>query len=334
MVERDERELVRTLAQLLGRRAAAQIGDDVATLDLESGRYAVTVDSQIAGVHFPGDLDAATLARRLLAVNLSDLAAAGIDPALEIFGLCTLAAPRDFDHRRFFAALGTAAETSGLVIVGGDLAACPTLTTTLTLIGHYGAGTRPLLRSRAREGDGLWLGGTIGESALGRHLLAAGARWTPGGAHLDGLPAGSWPGAESAIRRHLCPRPQMALGHWLAQRPRAAALDLSDGLALDLHRLLDASGVAAQLVAEELPIPTSVFDLAPQLDLEPLDLALSGGEDYVLLFALPEGEEPPADFQAHSIGRVVPGRGATLAQGGNWRQLPAVGWDHLVDSGP
>jgi thiamine-monophosphate kinase len=312
------------------------LGDDAAVLP-PGGPLAVTMDSQIAGVHFVPDLDPAVLASRLLAVNLSDLAAMGAEPAYAFLALST--AP-GFDHRRFFRALLRACRRSGTLLAGGDLAQSPHATVaTLTLIGRRPESGRFLHRKDALPGHALWLGGTIGESAAGQKLIARGARLRGRRVVLpeDLLPEGfsaSAPvraAARRAVRRHLSPRPQLALGTWLGRQAEGAAMDVSDGLAIDLRRLCAESGVGAEIILSELPFSERFADLCPVIAENPISLALGGGEDYVLLFTLPEGIVPP-EPEARRIGRITRAprsQRIVLRQDGGIRDLPALGWDHL-----
>ncbi|MCB9377244.1 MAG: thiamine-phosphate kinase [Holophagales bacterium] len=309
------------------------LGDDTARLRVD-GELAVTVDQQIEGVHFPPGLDAATVARRLLAVNLSDLAAAGATPR---WALSTVAAPASFDHKAFFRALVTACRGHGVVLAGGDLAASATLGLSLTLLGGRARGAAPLGRDRASAGHDLWLGGTVGESALGGELLVRGARWRRGRADLPealGLPAALLPAARRAVARHLLPRPQLELGGRLARlRAAGATIDLSDGLAKDLRRLCAASGVGATLDLPSLRRALSPrFErLCDALDLSPLGLALGGGEDYVLLFTLPAGRTPPGADRCVRIGAIERSRRIWMRDAeGRRSPLPELGWDHLA----
>ena len=309
------------------------LGDDAAVLP-PGGPIAVTMDSQIAGVHFVPDLDPAVLARRLLAVNLSDLAAMGAEPAYAFLALST--AP-GFDHRRFFRALIDACRRSGLVLAGGDLAESPRATVaTLTLIGRRPESGRFLHRKDAVPGQALWLGGTIGESAAGQRLVARGARLRGRTIELprdfemnDSVRAA----ARRAVRRHLVPRPQLALGAWLGRQEEAAAMDVSDGLAIDLHRFCQESGAGAEIIAAGLPLSDRFGSLCREIRADPLSLALGGGEDYVLLFTLPEGTVPP-EPQARKIGRITRSKRIILREACGARDLPALGWDHLQDKGP
>lgn len=326
---------LRTLTARPGRRGTL-IGDDAATLP--SGAV-VTVDQQIAGVHFPADLAPAVVARRLLAVNLSDLAASGARPR---HAFLALAAPRGFDHRAFFRALTAACDEHGVVLAGGDLANAPQLHLSLTLIGERRRSDATLARDRALPGQILWLGGTLGESALGCELLRRGAR--PRGSNVvlpAFLPAKGElrSAAVRAVHRHLLPAPQLELGRWLAGRGRSAAIaaiDVSDGLAKDLHRLCVASGVGACLEGAALRKATAPHfaELAARLRIDPDRARESGGEDYVLLFTLPKTTSPPRRFHALAIGAITRANGVFVddpdaAPAKRRRRLADSGWDHL-----
>ena len=327
-----EDQLTDWLRRLAAGAGGDYIGDDAAFLPA-GGPWAMTVDTQIEGVHFQSGLPPARLARRLLAVNLSDLAAVG---ARARYALLALAAPRGFDHRGFFRAFVASCKTHGLQLVGGDLATSPTWSAALTLVGEPVA-KRWVQRSGARPGDRIWVGGTLGQSALGCHLLARGAR--PEGRAIrlpDEFPdRPRWQqAARQAIRRHLAPQPQMALGGWLAQRPERSAIDLSDGLSQDLHRLCRASQVGAIVDRAHLPRPAGFELLCQQLSLDPVELMLAGGEDYVLLFTLPRRTRPPKKLfpKATPIGFITAGRSLYLDSNGTRERLEERGWDHLQNT--
>jgi thiamine-monophosphate kinase len=326
-----EDDLIDWLSRRTSRRGERWIGDDAATLP--SGEWAVTMDSQIEGVHFMPGLDAAIVARRLLAVNLSDLAAMGALPA---FAFLALAAPADFDHRRFFSALTNACEEVSLALAGGDLSRHSRLTAVLTLLGKRPAGGRWLRRGDALAGESLWLGGTIGEAAVGLALVQRGAAIDgrglrlPAGLELSGSLRRA---ARRAVRRQLAPKPQLELGQWLGGRPAGAAIDLSDGLARDLHRLCRASGVGAEIDLDRLPLAGDHRRLARSIGDDWRQLALAGGEDYVLLFTLPGEIEPPERFACTRVGVIVES-GVSLIEHGEAKPLAAAGWDHLRTSDP
>jgi thiamine-monophosphate kinase len=318
-------EWLRRRSEETGRKL---LGDDGAVIGAR-GEWAVTVDHQIAGVHCPQGLDPAVVARRLLAVNCSDLAAMGARPRLAFLAL---AVPAGFDTQRFFLSLLRECTRLGVELAGGDLARSRTTTASLTLMGRKEPGGRWLQRSNGREGDGLWVGGTLGESAAGRLLLARGARMIGRKVSLPkgfGGERGLAAAARRAVRRHLLPEPQLELGQWLGRRRRVAAIDLSDGLALDLHRLCRESGVGATLESDSLPQAGRFGDLCRQLGQGPLELALTGGEDYVLLFTLPSRVEPPSELGCTRIGKLTDGQAVELATAEGTRALPPGGWDHF-----
>ena len=335
-----EESLVAWLRTLTSR-GGTLIGDDAATLP--SGAV-VTVDQQIEGVHFPAGLPPPMVARRLLAVNLSDIAASGARPR---HAFLALAAPRGFDHHGFFRALTDACDEHGIVLAGGDLASAPQLHLSLTLIADRRPGSATLARDRARPGQTLWLGGTLGESALGCELLRRGAHARGSGIVLPAffsVKGGLRTAAVRAVRRHLLPTPQLELGRWLASRGRGAniaAIDVSDGLAKDLHRLCAASGVGARLDGGALrkAMPPRLSELAARLDVDPSRWVESGGEDYVLLFTLPKTVSPPRRFDALAIGAITRQKGVLVDDSnadpaGGLRPIAASGWDHLSGRSP
>lgn len=321
------------------------LGDDAAVLpELPPGsRTVATVDSQIAGVHHPAWLPPHLAARRLLAVNLSDLAAMGAEPRHALLALSAPVGEDGLDRVAYFEGLLEACAEHGVTLAGGDLARTSekgdskTTVASLTLLGELPAGREPLRRLGAEAGHGLWVSGTLGESAAGRLMLARGARVaSPGESHgppwgvtlPDDLPEELTFPARQATWRHLAPQPELALGRALTGLPGVgAAMDLSDGLAADLPRLCRASGVGAEVEAAALPLAASFQDLCTWLDADPLELALAGGEDYTLLFTLSPGTPPP--LGCIRIGRITEDD-LILLEDGTPRPFPTTGWDHLA----
>jgi len=247
------------------------IGDDCALLSPTLGQtLAVTTDTLVEGVHFLADDDAASLGHKALAVNLSDLAAMGAKPRWVLLNL-SLPEVDEGWLRAFAGGLLALAQRHGVRLVGGDTVRGP-LSFTITALGE-----RPLdcgqsmLRSGAKVGDWIAVSGVPGEAALGLALRLG---------HLH-LPA---PLADQALARLHRPSPRVALG--LALRELAtSAVDISDGLAQDLGHILAASGVGATLDLARLP-RSELLDAVPQEDAWQAQLA--GGDDYELLFTLPE----------------------------------------------
>ncbi|HUP23604.1 MAG TPA: thiamine-phosphate kinase [Thermoanaerobaculia bacterium] len=320
---RDEAAFVAWLRNV----ADAGIGDDTAFLSLD-GSFAWTVDTQHEGVHLPTGCDPAVAARRLLAVNLSDLAAVGAEPR---YALLSLAAPPEYDRRRFVAALVAACARFRVRLLGGDTSRLDRLSATLTLIGRRPRRASWMRRSAARPGDQLFVGGTLGEAALGLALVRAGAIWERGRmvlpAGLEG-PRSHTVAARRAVRRFLAPEPQMELSRRLSQSGcRVAAIDVSDGLGKDLARLCAASGVGAEV--ETLPLAQAAEELAARLGLNARELALGGGEDYVLLFTLPASSRQPAG--STPIGWIRSGTGVwAIEEGDRRRDIADAGFDHFA----
>ena len=326
-----EDRLIAWLAGFAG--SGDRIGDDAVLLTLGERQYAFSVDTQRAGVHIPIDLDPADAARRLLAVSLSDLAATGAAPR---WMLVALGIDDEDGARRFLTALVRAGRRFEVELIGGDTARPTTpgrLDASLTVIGEIPKEGSPLTRAAARPDDRLWIGGPVGESALGLDLVRLGGRIAKRRAHLPAaLPDGLTRVASRVLRRHLEPRPQLDLGLLLGRRsPAGAAIDVSDGLAADAARLCRRSGVGCELEEGAFGLRADARRLADHLSREPLELVLAGGEDYVLLFSLP----PDVDFRhpgCRPIGRITTRSGLSLRRtDGTIERLTAGGWDHLSD---
>ena len=286
------------------------IGDDAALLDPPAGHSLVlTVDTMVEGVHFAPGASPAALGWKVLAVNLSDLAAMGATPAA---ALLALTLPNDDsafvdDFATSFAAL---ADAHRVALVGGDTTRGP-LAASVTALGYVPHG-QALLRSGARAGDDVWVTGTLGD--------AAGAL---------AIPLGATP-ATAALRERL-DRPTPRVGAGLALRGLASAcIDISDGFLADLGHVLAASGVGAEIRAEALPGSPALAAACPDAALR-LGLQLSGGDDYELCFCAPASVRDAvgaalaaAATPAVRVGRIVPGAGVTLLDGaGQTLPLPA-----------
>ena len=274
----------------------AGVGDDGAVVAPPPGAELVlALDTLVDGVHFPAGFDARFVGQRALAVNLSDLAAMGAEPAWALLGL-TIPSPDEHWLAGFSGGFDALARRHGVALVGGDTTRGP-LTVTVTLAGAVPEGAA-LRRDGARAGDDLWVSGTPGDAAAGLQILQG--RLNAQGRARDAL-----------LARFQSPLARVTLG--VALRGIATAcIDLSDGLLGDLGKLCAASGVGADLASRELPLSAGLCSVAPPADR--VRFALSGGDDYELLFTA--GPEDRARLTALDAGVVLRRIGAVTEGGG------------------
>jgi len=272
----DEFELIRRLFAPLARHPGALgLIDDAALLDCPSGEYLVlTTDAIVAGVHFLADDPPDLVARKLVRVNLSDLAAMGAAPVGLLMAACFGERVTTSWLEEFAEGLAADCETFGVSLLGGDTVETRGPSTfAVTAVGTVEIG-KELRRSTARPGDRVWVSGTIGDGALG--LIAAqnlATRLSPD--HVAFL-----------ADRYRVPQPRVALGRELAG-VATAAMDISDGLVGDLGHICAASGVLAVIEAARVPFsPAAAAAISVGLG-EGLTTALTGGDDYELLFTAP-----------------------------------------------
>jgi thiamine-monophosphate kinase len=293
------------------------VGDDAALLELPPGQCLVAAtDTLVEGRHFPRGAPPESIGHQCLAVNLSDLAAMGADPAWALLSLCMPEAREDWLERFATGLLGLA-DRHGVALVGGDTVRGP-LVLSVTVLGMVPPG-EALRRSGARPGDELFVSGWPGESAAGLELL----RREPGSVESDPL-----------VRRFLFPEPRVALGRAL-RGIATAAMDVSDGLLGDLEKLCHASGVSATLELDRLPVSPPLAARFPPDETE--RFILHGGDDYELLFTLPPGVASGAQLRrlaascgVHRIGSIGDGRGVSCLRGGESVSIAKGGYDHFA----
>ena len=295
------------------------IGDDAAALLPTPGYLTlITSDMLLEGVHF--DLafcDPQSLGRKSLAVNLSDLAAMGAHPR---HFLLSLALPCDISLEfldRFMAGVMEQAERFGVTLVGGDTCGSKAgLAISITALGEQRP-ERLVKRSGATAGDLIYLTGTVGDAAAGLRQLRGGVR--------QGF----------LVSRQLDPQPRVSAGVALAEAGLAAAMiDVSDGVLADLTHICELSGVGARLDLAGLPLSDEYRETCGA---DPFALALSGGEDYELLFCTPKGRGGEVEalldglgLRVAKIGSITTGSGVELvtAEGGAYAQA-LRGFDHF-----
>lgn len=332
-----EQAMVARLLAPLSQGCAGAFGllDDAAVLAPPQGcAFVVTMDTLIDGVHFLLDTapDSASLAaRKALAVNISDLVAKGATPHAYALSL-SLPPGHERWLEAFVAGLKEAQEAWGLSLCGGDTVATGgPFSVTITAFGIVPSASPGFIpRHAARPGDALLVTGTIGDAWAGLQLLLQSERAAGWDAHLDKSAA--------AFLRMRSQAPTPRSGLVLALRSyAAAALDVSDGLALDASRLAAASGVAVEIDSTAVPVSEPIGKLLKANRLAMSDL-LTGGDDYEVLCAVrPQsvaalqnaGKE--CGLSITRIGRVAAGSGLTILDfDGAPLHLPKLGWDHLA----
>src|SRR3989338_4513700 len=300
------------------------VGDDAALLQVSAGNVlAVSTDMLVSGTHFLPDADPFLLGHKILAVNLSDLAAMGAAPR---WAMLAIALPPKDDGgadevwlAQFSAGFFALAQQHGVELVGGDTTR-GALHLGVTILGEVPA-QQALRRSGAQAGDEIWVSGCLGDAALAL-------------AHLQGriaLSAAELAACLPALHR---PQPRVALG--LALRGIASsAIDISDGLLADLGHILEASQVGAQLDFAALPVSPVLNNCVSRTLAR--QCVLSGGDDYELCFTAPAVHHAElADIAARHnlpltrIGKIVAGRGCIMHDAsGNPLNVEACGYDHF-----
>ena len=294
-----EFELIRRYFTRRGARredVLAGVGDDAALLAAPAaGMLVLALDTLVEGAHFPAGFDARFVGHRALAVNLSDLAAMGADPAWALLGLTIPAADENW-LAGFSAGLDALARRHGVALVGGDTTRGP-LTVSLALAGSVPAG-QALHRQGARPGDDLWVSGTPGDAAAGLAIL-------------QGRLAAQGRARDALLARFQLPQARVALGAAL-RGIATSCIDVSDGLAADLAKLCAASGVGADVASRDIPLSAGLCSAAlPQVRLA---YALGGGDDYELLFSADESAR--ARLASLDAGVVLKRIGAITAEPG------------------
>ena len=298
----------------VGRGVRLSIGDDAAWVDHPQGSSLVTADLLIEGIHF--DLkwtSLADLGYKSLAVNLSDIAAMGGTAA---YVMLSLGIPANFDSNKIdklYHGINGLAKKHGVSIVGGDTNAADSLIISVCLIGH--PPKKPICRSGAHVGDDIYVTGTLGDAALGLSLLKLKRR--PQSRVIAQL-----------LKRHHRPTPRLAAGALLAKRRLASAMiDVSDGLIQDLTHICQASGVGASIQQDTLPLSSAYRALAGKIGMRH---ALSGGEDYELLFCAAPRQRKRIDALGKQAGVSITRIGLCVPPASGIRVFATAGTEVIV----
>jgi thiamine-monophosphate kinase len=299
-----ERDLINRIRELFPRA-----GDDAAIV----GKQIITNDVLVENVDFTPDVPLRFVARKSLVVNLSDIAAMGGRPQ---YAVVAIGSPDEARASTLIEELASAAREQDVEIIGGDLSRATELFVSVTVIGEA---ERPILRSGAHLGDRIYLSRPVGGSAAGLALFQRGTV-AADYAEREFI--------ESAIRRHLEPEAEVALGLKLAGIA-TSCIDISDGLSTDLHHLCDASNVGAAIESERIPVFQDLQRAGPPLGINVRDAVFHGGEEYALLFtsSLRESElSKRLGRPVYAIGRIVEEQGVRI----NGEPLAAGGFDHFA----
>jgi thiamine-monophosphate kinase len=318
--------LIDLLAKMVGGGQDEQlligIGDDAAAWQGDASIQLATVDSFIQDVHFPSGVASwKELGWKAMAVNLSDIAAMG---GLPRYALVSLAFPDNTeveDVIALYAGMLDLAQPGGVAIIGGNISRAPLVVITVTILGTArNRGRHILTRSAARPGELIAVTGYLGAAAAGLEMLAKGLKF-------DSQATACFKQA------FLHPYPRISEGQILVDQGVKTAIDISDGLLSDLNQICKASQVSARVEVERVPIEPRV---KAHFGDKALELALSGGEDYELLFTgkaeIIDRVKRKAACPITVIGEIVVGReGVTLVDSrGNRVDVGRVGWEHFV----
>jgi thiamine-monophosphate kinase len=311
-----------------GQTAALGLTDDVALIDGPEGyQWAVTTDAIVAGVHFFADDPPDLIGRKLVRVNLSDLAAKSAEPR---FLMLTAALPRSVDAawlERFALGMKMDCDRFTVAVIGGDTVSTDgPLTLSLTAFGLVPK-DQCLLRQNARSGDNIWVSGSLGDSALGLLILR------------KAVPALARHHTAFLRDRYHLPEPRVILGRHLRGIAHAA-MDISDGLIADLRHICEASNLKAIVRLERLPVSEAARAALLQGFGSLLDSVACGGDDYELLFTAPQSANATIkkladilDLPLTLIGEMGEGEGvALLDQNGSELKLAREGYQHFAEA--
>ena len=350
-----ELSLLEQIRKKFGRKSRnvlVGIGDDAAVLRPRDEYLLITTDMMVEGVHF--DLRFVTayqLGFKLISVNVSDIYAMGGKPSSVLLNIAVRGNTTKVFLDAFFDGVSDAMKVYRIRLIGGDISSADKgMSVSATLIGYT---KKYIKRSGANAGDKIYVTGNLGDSACGLELLKKIKRPMPGedkGSMLSGQRATpslskrgkkgclnsdihdvnydlshlglSWKVIEPLLRRHLLP---------VARDPKkivgiaASMIDISDGLLIDLSRLCDESGIGTRIYEKNIPISLELRRAALNIGIDPLELALSGGEDYELLFTVPSVKR----VQAIYIGDVIESGRIIVDGEGRERFFSAEGYRHF-----
>jgi thiamine-monophosphate kinase len=322
-------EAIRKVLSGAGPEVLVGPGDDAAVVAPGGGEVLLTTDVLVEGVHFErAGASPREIGAKAIAANVSDIAAMGGSPRTALLGLVLSPSVDAAWTMELFGGIRAACDEYACWLVGGDLSRGEQVVVSVSIIGEVAPGTA-VTRAGAKVGDALVVTGRLGASAGGLRLAntplseAGGTLATPWGRAL--------------LDAHLRPTARVGEGQTLAACAATAMIDISDGLSLDLSRLCRASGVGARVRLDDVPVAPELADLAEHVPIDPMELALAGGEDYELLATLPPTRVREAADRLRGqfgtplaqIGEVVGSGLVAVDASGREHPLEPRGWDHF-----
>jgi thiamine-monophosphate kinase len=294
------------------------IGDDAAVIKADKKSFILTKDLLLEKTHFYKDRHPAFfLGRKSLNINLSDIAAMGGRPlyALLGLGLPEKTSPKWVED--FMAGIKSAGDEFDVILAGGDLCQAELISISVTVIGE---GENIIKRSGARPGDLIYVSGTLGDSAQGLQFMK------------EGIQLGREREKDVFLSAFFNPIPQVALGRAISQNKTASSMiDVSDGLSVDLNHICEESGAGAEIFVDQIPFSDELRLFQDDV----MEMCLHGGEDYSLLFTVPQDKKPQVDslrkeHRLTEIGKITEGKDLYLVKtDGSKEKFDIKGYQHF-----
>ncbi|WP_461862675.1 thiamine-phosphate kinase [Thermococcus sp.] len=308
-----EHEIIEVFMKHLRLQGELPLGDDAGALKIGDEWLVATNDMLVAETDVPSIMTPEQVGFKAVTMNLSDVAAMGAEPLAFLF---SLGVPKSIgmDYLEGIAAgIGRASEFYGVPVISADTnEACDLIIDGIAL----GKSLRLLRRSGAKPGELVAVTGDIGRALAGLKV------------YFDDLEV------DEKTRRALYEKllePKARVNEGIALGKYASsAIDISDGLSKEVHLLAEMSGVRITIHSDRLPIRKEVYEVAELLGLDPVKLALASGEEFELLFTIPESKAESLDFEFSVIGSVDAGEGVYLLRNGKLEVMPVMGWEHLT----
>lgn len=308
-----EREIIELFMKHLNNQGDLPLGDDAGALKLGEEWLVATNDMLVKSTDVPEIMTPEQVGFKVFTMNVSDVAAMGGKPVGFLF---SLGVPKsiDMDYLEGIAkGIAKASEFYSTPVISADTnEACDLIIDGIAI----GKTKRLLTRNGAKEGDLVCVTGDIGRALAGLKV------------YFENLEV-SERTRKALYEKLLEPKARVEEGQILS-RYANAAIDISDGMSKELHLIADMSRVRIMIDAERLPIREEVFEVAELLGIDPVSIALASGEEFELIFTIPEEHAKKLDFEFSIIGRVERGEGVYLRRNGKVERMPLLGWEHLT----